>query len=94
MSAGAAQAAAVGWAGGLSKSKGAAYPSSTTDIGAEQPGGFYNASYIKVDSVQYQPTPVGHHIVKMNGKIGDVRQTFYAAVLDDSRIVRPVTVPK
>jgi hypothetical protein len=94
MSAGAAQVAAVGWAGGLSKSKGAAYPSSTTDVGGEQPGGFYHASYIKVDSVQHQSAPVGHYIIKMNGKIGQVRQTFYAAVLDDGRIVKPVTVPR
>jgi hypothetical protein len=30
----------------------------------------------------------------MNGKIGNVRQTFYAAVLDDGRIIKPVTVPR
>ncbi|MBV9104789.1 MAG: hypothetical protein JO313_02075, partial [Verrucomicrobia bacterium] len=37
---------AVGWAGGLETASG------LTNLGASKPGGFYNATYIKVDSVQ------------------------------------------
>ncbi|MBV9488807.1 MAG: hypothetical protein JO069_03665 [Verrucomicrobia bacterium] len=93
MSAGAAKAAAVAWAGGLSKSMaGDPYTNSNNDIGAEKPGGFYNASYIKVDSVQYETSPVAYYLVQMTGKIGDTRQTFYAIVLDDGRIIRPTPV--
>jgi len=90
MSAGAAKIAAVAWAGGLNKEKGASGDLST--LGGEKPGGFYNASYIKVDSVQHETSPVPYYLVTMNGKIGDVRQTFYAAVLDDGRIVKPTAV--
>ena len=36
---------AVGWAAGLATTGG------LTDLGANKPGGFYNASYVKVDSV-------------------------------------------
>ena len=89
MSAGLAAVAAVGWAGGLSKN---ASNSRLTDIGGATQGGFYGASYIKVDSVEYQTSPVPYYIVKMNGKIGQTRETFYAAVLEDGRIVRPVPV--
>jgi hypothetical protein len=94
MSDGAARVAAVGWAGGLSKDKTIAdpYPNSMTNIGADEPGGFYNASYIKVESVEHFTTPVPHYLVRMNGKIDGVRQTLYADVLDDTRIVRPVAV--
>jgi hypothetical protein len=75
---------AVGWAAGWQTTGG------LTNLGAEKPGGFYNASYVKVDSVQYQTGPVPYYLVQMNGKIGQTRQTFYAAVLEDGRIVRPV----
>jgi hypothetical protein len=84
-----ATVAAVGWAGGLSKS---ASSPRLTDIGGATPGGFYNASYIRVDSVQYQTSPLPHYLVKMNGQIGQSRQTFYACVLEDGRIVNPVPV--
>jgi hypothetical protein len=77
---------AVGWAGGLETTSG------LTNLGASKPGGFYNAAYIKVDSVQYQTSPVPYYLVQMNGKIGQTRQTFYAAVLEDGRIVRPTAI--
>lgn len=93
MSAGAAQVAAVGWAGGLHKGNPSdPYTNSTVDLGADKPGGFYNASYIKVDSVQYETTPAPYYFVQMRGNIGGSVQTFYAMVLDDGRIVRPVPV--
>jgi hypothetical protein len=77
---------AVGWAGGLDTTAG------LTNLGASKPGGFYNAAYIKVDSVQNEAGPVPYYLVQMNGKIGQTRQTFYAAVLEDGRIVRPTAV--
>ena len=77
---------AVGWAGGLENTGG------LTNLGANKPGGFYNASYVKVDSVQYQTSPAPYYLVQMNGKIGQTRQTFYAAVLEDGRIVRPMAI--
>ena len=77
---------AVGWAGGLQTTAG------LTDLGASKPGGFYDATYIKVDSVQYQTSPVPYYLVQMNGKIAQTRQTFYAAILDDGRIVRPTAI--
>ena len=77
---------AVGWAGGLETASG------LTNLGASKPGGFYNATYIKVDSVQYETSPVPYYLVQMNGKIGQTRQTFYAAVLEDGRIVRPTAI--
>jgi hypothetical protein len=77
---------AVGWAGGLETAGG------LTNLGASKPGGFYNATYVKVDSVQYQTSPVPYYLVQMNGKIGQTRQTFYAAVLEDGRIVRPTAI--
>jgi hypothetical protein len=77
---------AVGWAGGLENAGG------LTNLGASKPGGFYNATYIKVDSTQYMTSPVAYYLVQMSGKIGQTRQTFYAAVLEDGRIVRPTTV--
>jgi hypothetical protein len=93
MSAGAAQVAAVGWAGGLIKGNPSdPYSNSTVDLGGSKPGGFYNASYIKVDSVQYETSPVPYYLVQMTGNIGGTPQTFYAIVLDDGRIVRPVPV--
>ena len=87
MSAQLAAVAAVAWAGGVSKST--SNPR-LTNIGGATPGGFYNASYIKVDSVEYQTSPVPYYLVKMNGTIGQSRETFYAAVLEDGRIVPPI----
>ena len=77
---------AVGWAGGLETTGG------LTNLGASKPGGFYNVTYVKVDSVQYRTSPVPYYLVQMNGKIGQARQTFYAAVLEDGRIVRPTAI--
>jgi hypothetical protein len=79
---------AVGWAAGLETTGG------LTNLGANKPGGFYNASYVKVDSVQYQPGPVPYYLVQMNGKIGQTHQTFYAAVLEDGRTVRPMAISR
>ena len=83
-----AAVAAVAWAGGVSS------PSNPrlTTIGGAKPGGFYNASHIKVDSADYQTAPVPYYLVKMNGQIGQSRETFYAAVLEDGRIVPPIPV--
>ncbi|MBW0000046.1 MAG: hypothetical protein JO015_13170 [Verrucomicrobia bacterium] len=93
MSAGAAQITAVGWAGGLIKGNPSdPYSNSTVDLGGSKPGGFYNASNIKVDSVQYETSPVPYYLVQMTGNIGGSAQTFYAIVLDDGRVVRPVPV--
>jgi hypothetical protein len=61
ISAGAAEVAAVGWAGGiLDYEKGvgvSSYPNSLTNLGGKTPGGFYNASYVHpiyVDSTNIQ----------------------------------------
>jgi hypothetical protein len=79
---------AVGWAAGLETTGG------LTNLGASKPGGFYNAAYVKVDSAQLQTSPVPYYLVQMNGKIGQTRQTFYAAVLEDGRIVRPAAISR
>jgi hypothetical protein len=78
--------AAVAWAGGFVTKDG------LTTVGGSKPGGFYNATYIKVDSVQNQTSPVPYYLVQMDGMIGQTRQTFYAAVLDDARIVQPTAI--
>jgi hypothetical protein len=92
MSAGAAQVTAVGWAGGLIKSNpGEPCPNSLVHLGADKPGGFYNASYIKVDSTQYETSPVPYYLVQMTGMIGGSAQTFYAIALEDGRIGRPAS---
>jgi len=68
---------AVGWAGGLSK---------------RVPGGFYNASNVRIVSVQHRNGPVPYYLVRLTGQIGETRQTLYAAVLEDGRIIRPTLV--
>jgi hypothetical protein len=78
--------AAVAWAGGVNTKDG------LTTLGGSKPGGFYNATYIKVDSVQNQTSPVPYYLVQMDGTIGQTRQTFYAAVLDDARIIQPTAI--
>jgi hypothetical protein len=85
----AAVLAAVGWAGGLEDHDSGGYPNSLTNVGGKKPGGFYHASYIKVGDVQYQPGPFPNYLVHLNGQIGQTRQSFYADVLVDGRIVRP-----
>lgn len=88
--------AAVGWAGGLEDhdmpSGVSNYPNSLTNVGGKIPGGFYHASYIKVGDVQYLPGPFPSYLVHLNGQIGQTRQSFYADVLEDGRIVRPVEI--
>ena len=88
----AAVLAAVGWAGGLEDHDSGGYPNSLTNVGGKKPGGFYHASYIKVGDVQYQPGPFPNYLVHLNGQIGQTRESFYADVLEDGRIVRPVPV--
>jgi hypothetical protein len=88
----AAVLAAVGWAGGLKDHDSGSYPNSLTNVGGKKAGGFYHASYIKVGDVHYQPGPFPNYLVHLNGQIGQARQSFYADVLEDGRIVRPVTV--
>ena len=78
--------AAVAWAGGWETKNG------LTTLGGGKPGGFYNATHIKVNSVQSQASPVPYYLVQMEGNIGQSIQTFYAAVLDDGGIVEPTVV--
>ena len=95
MTAGSAEVAAVGWAGGLEdKDKFDNYPNSLTILGGKVPGGFYNASFIKPTSVQRINGPVPYYLVQMRGNIAGSAQTFYAAVLDDGNLVRPVPVSR
>src|SRR5260370_3653823 len=47
--------AAVAWAGGLSSA----------------PGGFYNASNVRVDSTQLQNDPVPYYLIRMTGQVGN-----------------------
>jgi len=92
ISQGAAVLAAVGWAGVLEDHDSGSYSNSLTNVGGKKPGGFYMTSYIKVGDVQYQPGPFPNYLVHLNGQIGQTRQSFYADVLEDGRIVRPVPV--
>jgi hypothetical protein len=87
ISQGAAKVAAVAWAGGLDRDS-----AGLTNLGGSKPGGFYHATFIKVDSAEFRSSPVPNYLVQMNGKIGQIRQTFYADVLEDGRLVRPVPV--
>ena len=83
---------AVGWAGGLSTRPKGGPSNSMSNIGGNAPGGFYNASNVRVDSVQLQNDPVPYYLVRLTGQIGETRQTLYAAVLEDGRIIRPTLV--
>src|SRR5260221_4857338 len=95
MTAGSAEVAAVGWAAGLEdKDKFDNYPNSLTILGGKVPGGFYNATYTKATSVQRINGPVPYYLVQMRGNVAGSAQTFYAAVLDDGNIVRPVPVSR
>jgi hypothetical protein len=84
--------AAVAWAGGAVKSGKGGPPNSTVDVGGPTPGGFYNASSVRIDSVQFQNDPMPYYLVRMTGQIGATRQVLYAAVLEDGRIIRPTLV--
>jgi hypothetical protein len=95
MTAGSAEVAAVRWAAGLKdKDKSDNYPNSLTILGGKIPGGFYNATFTKPTSVQRINGPVPYYLVQMRGNVARSTQTFYAAVLDDGNIVRPVPVSR
>jgi hypothetical protein len=95
MTAGSAEVAAVGWAGGLAdKDPSGSYPNSLTILGGKVPGGFYNATFIKVSHVERVNGPVPYFLVQMMGNVAGSPQTFYAAVLDDGKLVRPVPVSR
>ena len=95
ITAGSAEVAAVGWAGGLldHDKDGGLYSNSGTNLGAKTPGGFYNASFVHPTHVQRVEGPTPYYLVEMSGVIGGGHQTLYAAVLDDGRLVRPEVVP-
>src|SRR6266481_6585651 len=95
MTAGPAEVVAVSWAAGLQdKDKSDNYPNSLTILGGKIPGGFYNASFTRPTSVQRINGPVPYYLVQMRGNIAGSAQTFYAAVLDDGNLVRPVPVSR
>ncbi|HEY4780960.1 MAG TPA: hypothetical protein VIH54_04020, partial [Chthoniobacterales bacterium] len=90
-----AEVVAVRWAAGLKdKDKSDNYPNSLTILGGKVPGGFYNATSTKPTSVQRINGPVPYYLVQMRGNVAGSAQTFYAAVLDDGNIVRPVPVSR
>ena len=84
--------AAVAWAGGLSKREKGGPPNSLVDVGGSPAGGFYNASYVRPDSVELRNGPIPYYLVRMTGVIGNTRQTLYAAVLEDGRIIQPTPI--
>jgi hypothetical protein len=93
MTAGSAEVAAVVWAGGSKdKDKFDSYPNSLTILGGKVPGGFYDATYVRPTSVQRINGAVPYYLVQMRGNVAGSAQTFYAAVLDDGSLVRPVPV--
>ena len=95
MTAGSAEVVAVRWAAGLKDNdKAGNYPNSLTILGGKIPGGFYNASFTKPTSVQRINGPVPYYLVQMRGNVAGSTQTFYAAVLDDGNLVRPVPVSR
>jgi hypothetical protein len=95
MTAGSAEVVAVRWAGGLNdKDKFDSYPNSLTILGGKVPGGFYDATYVRPISVQRINGPVPYYLVQMRGNVAGSSQTFYAAVLDDGNLVRPVPVSR
>ena len=97
ITAGSAEVAAVGWAGGLEDHEigvgVSTYPNSLTNLGSKTPGGFYNASYVHPVHVERVEGPTSYFLVEMSGVVGGQHQTLYAAVLDDGRLVRPDVVP-
>jgi hypothetical protein len=62
-----------------------------TNVGGK-PGGFYNASNVKAESVEHITTPVPYYLVRLTGMIGGEPQTFYAGVLESGQIIRPEAV--
>lgn len=55
--------------------------------------GFYNANNLRVDSIQYEPSPNPHYLAQLTGDVGGSSQTLYAAVLPDGKIARPIAGP-
>ena len=95
MTASSAEVVAVHWAAGLKdKDKSDDYPNSLTILGGKIPGGFYNATFTKPTSVQRVNGAVPYYLVQMRGNVAGSTQTFYAAVLDDGNLVRPVPVSR
>jgi hypothetical protein len=99
ISAGAAEVAAVAWAGGhdeIDKSAGIGvsnYPNSLTNIGTKTPGGFYNAAFVHPSHVERVEGPTSYWLVEMTGVVAGEHQKLYAYVLDDGMLVRPESVP-
>src|SRR5258705_11176580 len=91
MTAGSAEVAAVGWAGGLEdKDKFDNYPNSLTILGGKVPGGFYKATFIKGDHVERINGPVPYYLVQMRGNVAGSVQNFFTAGLADGNLVCPV----
>ena len=83
---------AIAWAGGVSKTAKGGAPNTPVNIGGNPPGGFYNASYLRPDSVELRNDPLPYYLVRMTGQVGTSRQTLYAAVLEDGRIIQPTPI--
>jgi hypothetical protein len=62
------------------------------DVGGSPAGGFYNASYVRPESVELRNGPIPYYLIRMTRVIGNTRQTLYAAVLEDGRIIRPTPI--
>src|ERR1700746_701871 len=73
ISAGAAEVAAVGWAGGiLDHEMGvgvSSYPNSLTNLGSKTPGGFYNAAYVHPTHVERVEGPTSYYLFRMTGVV-------------------------
>ena len=52
--------------------------------------GFYGSKSTQVDSVDFQNTPQSYYLVHLTGDVGGSRQPFYAAVLNNGELVRPI----
>lgn len=85
---------AAAWAAGTTKDTTVSdgYSNSMTNIGGKGATGFYGAKNIKVVSVQQESSPTPYYLVQMTGEIGPNPETFYAAVLNDGRVIRPIEV--
>jgi hypothetical protein len=89
---------AIAWAGGMSDDKlfrnwsSNACTGSIVNLGTSDPGGFYHASNVRADWVRYANGPVPYYLVHLRGQIGQTTQSFYAAVLPDGRIIRPIPI--
>jgi hypothetical protein len=50
---------------------------------------FYGSTGTAATGAEFKTAPTPYYLVSLTGKIGDSTQPFYAAVLEDGRIVRP-----